>query len=133
MIILDEQLLGRSLEVAIGSWYRGAVRFITDLRPNTVIKDEAIPFLLRQQRQPTFVTINERDFWQRIAIDQRFCAVCFAIPDSQANAIPALLRRLLQHPQLRTKTQRMGSVIRMTGTTANYYTWNDRQVRVLWL
>jgi putative transposase len=97
MIILDEQLLGRNLEVEIGSRYRGSVRFITDLRPNTVIKDEAIPFLLRQQRQPTFVTINERDFWQRIMIDHRFCVVCFAIPDSQADAIPALLRRLLQN------------------------------------
>lgn len=70
MIVLDEQLLGRSLERAITAWYGGSVQFITELRPNTVIKDEAIPLLLRQQRQPTFVTINERDFWQRVTIDQ---------------------------------------------------------------
>jgi hypothetical protein len=43
MIILDEQLLGRGLEQKIEAWYRGSVRFITDLRPNTVIKDDAIP------------------------------------------------------------------------------------------
>jgi hypothetical protein len=36
MIVLDEQLLGRDLEHLIARWYRGAVRFITDLRPHTV-------------------------------------------------------------------------------------------------
>jgi hypothetical protein len=60
MIVLDEQLLGRDLDGEIGKWYQGAVLFVTDLRPGTVIKDEAIPGLLRRQRQPTFVTINEQ-------------------------------------------------------------------------
>jgi hypothetical protein len=62
MIVLDEQLLGRDIELEIAKWYRGAVQFIMDLRPNTVIKDDAIPELLRQQSQSTFVTINEKDF-----------------------------------------------------------------------
>jgi hypothetical protein len=48
MIVLDEQLLGRGLERDIAQWYRGTVRFITDLRPHTIIKDEAIPALLRR-------------------------------------------------------------------------------------
>lgn len=43
MIALDEQLLGGEIEREIVKWYRGAVQFITDLRPNTVIKDDAIP------------------------------------------------------------------------------------------
>jgi len=38
MIVLDEQLLGRDLEIEIAHWYRGVVCFITDLRPNIVIK-----------------------------------------------------------------------------------------------
>ena len=62
MIVLDEQLLGRDLEEQIARWYQGAVCFIVDLRPNTVIKDEAIPKLLQQENQITFVTINESDF-----------------------------------------------------------------------
>lgn len=75
MIVLDEQLLGRDLEHDIARWYRGPVRFIVDLRPHTVVKDEAIPELLRQQPQPTFVTINERDFWRKIVADTRYlCA-----------------------------------------------------------
>jgi hypothetical protein len=129
MIVLDEQLLGRNLERAIAAWYGGSVRFITELRPNTVIKDEAIPLLLRQQRQPTFVTINERDFWQRVVADPSFCVVCFALPDSQASAIPPLLRRLIRHGQFRTKAQRMGSVIRITSTSISYYTWDDSHIR----
>ena len=62
MIVLDEQLLGRDLETTIAAWYAGAVVHITDLRPHTVIKDDAIPLLLQQQSQPTFVTINVPDF-----------------------------------------------------------------------
>lgn len=31
MIVLDEQLLGRGLEVEIARWYRGAVCFITEI------------------------------------------------------------------------------------------------------
>lgn len=38
MIVLDEQLLGRNLELDLSRWYRGAVRFVNDLRPNTIIK-----------------------------------------------------------------------------------------------
>jgi len=79
MLVLDEQLLGRNLERALARWYRGPVLFITDLRPGTIIKDEAIPMLLRQARGATFLTINEADFWHRISLDQRYCVVCFAL------------------------------------------------------
>ena len=66
MIVLDEQLLGRDLEREIAKWHPGAVCFITDLRPGSVIKDDAIPKLLLQEKQPIFITINERDFWRKI-------------------------------------------------------------------
>lgn len=49
MIILDEQLLGTNLELTIGTWYPGAIRYITDLRPNSVIKDDNIAYLLHSQ------------------------------------------------------------------------------------
>jgi hypothetical protein len=62
MIVLDEQLLGRGLEPDIAQWYRGTVRFITDLRPHTIIKDKAIPALLRQRSQSTFATIKTETF-----------------------------------------------------------------------
>jgi hypothetical protein len=62
---------------SVQSWYRGAVVSIKDLRPGTVIRDEVIPSLLCKKRiLPAFVTINVIDFWQKIAIDSRFCVIC---------------------------------------------------------
>jgi hypothetical protein len=81
--------LGRNLEAALGHWYRGPVRFITALRPDTVMKDDAMPVLLRQQQQATFLTMNEPDVWRKVAIDAHFCVICFALPDSCAREIPA--------------------------------------------
>ena len=131
MIVLDEQLLGRGLDRAIGQWYRGSVIFINELRPNSVIKDDAIPHLLRLVGQPTFVTINTTDFWQRTQIDRHYCVVCCTLTDPQATIIPQLLRRLLHHPDFRAKAKRMGRVIRIGPAHAAYYTWTNRSVRTL--
>lgn len=131
MVILDEQLLGRNLEKEIGRWYQGTVRFITDLRPYTVIKDDAIPKLLQQENQPTFVTINERDFWRKIQASHRYCAVCFALPDSRVHEIPLTLRELLQHSSFNTKAKRMGTVIRVTNQEVAYYTVSLKAVQTV--
>ncbi len=131
MIVLDEQLLGRGLESEIAGWYRGSVRFIHELRPQTVVKDDVIPTLLRTQRQPTFVTINDHDFWRKVEADAHFCVICFDFSDSEARKIPPILKRLLRHPDFKTKAQRMGCVIRYTNVAVSYYTRNDRTVRTV--
>ena len=130
MIILDEQLLEHEIEENILKWYPGAVRFITELRPNTIIKDDAIPQLLQQQNQATFVTINERDFWRKVAISEQFCVVCLTLPDSRTNEIPDILRELFRYSEFKTKADRMGKVIRVTDKETNYYTFKDKTVRV---
>lgn len=61
VIVLDEQLKNASVAEQISQWYHGRVVHITALRPATVIKDDAIPILLRQVVAPTFVTINTTD------------------------------------------------------------------------
>jgi hypothetical protein len=131
MIVLDEQLLGRGLESEIAAWYRGSVCFIHELRPQTVVKDDVIPTLLRTQRQPTFVTINDHDFWRKVEADARFCVICFDFSDSEAGKIPPILKRLLRHPDFKTKAQRMGCVVRYTNVAVSYYTRNDRTVRTV--
>ena len=131
MLVLDEQLLGRNLDAALGRWYRGPVRFITDLRPGTLIKDDAIPVLLRQQQHATFLTIDEADFWRKVVIDAHFCVVCFALPDSRAREIPELLRAVFRLPAFRTKARRMGKVLRIAQRTVSYYTYRERQIRVV--
>lgn len=131
MIVLDEQLLGRELENQIARWYQGAVCFITDLRPNTVIKDDAIPRLLQQENQPVFVTINESDFWRKIAVNNQFCVVCVALPDSRAREIPQRLRLLFDNPLFDTKQKRMGKVIRVAEKEVSYYSSGDRTIRLI--
>ena len=44
MIVLDEQLMSYGVQASIARWYRGAVIDITQLRPHTVILDEAISY-----------------------------------------------------------------------------------------
>ena len=61
MMVLDESI-ARQRVMNTFRWYKGPVVSIKQLRPNTRIPDEAIPALLRQARQPTFVTINTTDF-----------------------------------------------------------------------
>ena len=131
MIVLDEQLLGRNIEHDIARWYRGPVHFILDLRPGTVIKDDGIPELLRQQPQPTFVTINERDFWQKATADARYCIVCFPLPDPRVRGIPNALRSLLRRPEFRAKVHRMGKIIRVTTEEVRFYTINDKHIKII--
>lgn len=131
MIVIDEQLLGRDIDRAISQWYRGKVWFVKKLRPETVIKDDNIPYLLHQQSQPTFVTINVSDFWLNMAGDARFCIICFALADSQARLLPSLLRRVLSHPNFRTKAQRMGHVLRVTQSTISFYSQSSPQIQTV--
>jgi hypothetical protein len=119
VIILDEQLLGRNLDKEIAKWYRGKILFITELRPNTVIKDEAIPHLLRHY-QATFITINVSDFWEKVKAEKHFCMLCFALSDARVNELPAMMRRLFKQSAFRTKRSRAGKIVRVTQTTATY-------------
>src|SRR5205823_6577981 len=121
MIVLDEQLQGLGLEHAVSRWYRGAVVVVTTLRPGTVVKDEAIPTLLRRCKQPTFVTINHTDFWRRIPADRSYCIVCLALTIEQAAQVGDWLRRLWRLPEFKTKRTRMGKVVLLSQWRLQYY------------
>lgn len=131
MIVLDEELQGLGLEESIAQWCRGAVLVVKQLRPGTVIKDEAIPTLLRRAQQPTFVTINHGDFWRRIPAESSFCVVCFKLTADQAQELPAMLRRLLRLPEFRTKRERMGKVASVSRRGIQYYSNRDKLIHIL--
>ena len=131
MIVLDEQLLSYGLRQEVEQWYRGMVTDITQLRPETVILDEAIPMLLRTARRPTFVTINVTDFWQRIPPETRFCIVCVAVPHTRALEVSGLVRRLFALGDFRTQTQRLGKMVRVSQRQVQYYTTTDRTIHRL--
>ncbi len=65
MIVLDEHLKRQVLKADIVAWYPGQVISVSNLRSESIIKDEVIPTLLLKMVQPTFVTINSTDFWKK--------------------------------------------------------------------
>ncbi|MBI3948357.1 MAG: hypothetical protein HY321_20750, partial [Armatimonadetes bacterium] len=99
----------------------GCVAFLEELRPGAIVKDDAVPAILRQVRQATFVTINVSDFWTRIAADRCYCVVCLAVRDERIHTVPGLLRALLREDGFRTKAQRVGKVVLMSGGHVRYY------------
>lgn len=121
MIVLDEHLKGLGVADGIRRWYRGRVSIITDLRPGSVIKDEAIPVLLRSVAAPTFVTLNSVHFWQRVQPEKAFCIVCLDIPTDRVNEVPILLRRLFRSAQFRTRGLRAGRAARVSGEQITHY------------
>jgi hypothetical protein len=131
MIVLDEQLLSYGLQASIARWYRGTVTDITQLRPNTVILDEAIPMLLQAVSRPTFVTINVADFWRRLAADPRFCIVCCAVPHARTQEVPDLLRRVLALEPFRTRSRRLGKIVRVSRQHVQYYTTDTRTIHLI--
>ena len=131
MIILDEQLRGLGLEEAVAHWYRGAVLVVNTLRPGMVIKDEAIPSLLRQLKQATFVTINTADFWRRVLADRAYCIVCLELTTTQASEIPTLLRQMFRLAEFKTKKLRMGKVVMVRKQRLQYYHTHGKEISIL--
>lgn len=128
-IIADEQLNVQRVLLPIQRWT--TVRRVTSLRPGTVIKDDAIPNLLAQERQPTFVTMNIKDFWKPTLRDKRYCIVCMDVPDERQSEIPGLLRRLFRLPTFKTKANRMGKVAKVNNVGVQYYQFGDEELHSL--
>lgn len=65
MIVLDDQLSAPYLKSEIEKWYAGRVIVLGSLRPHRIIKDDNIPALLQELKQPTFITITTMIFGER--------------------------------------------------------------------
>ena len=130
MIVLDEEIYDPDLAEQIAAWYVGRVISIAALRPRTIIKDDAIPGLLRAAPLPTFVTINVSDFWRIVPADPRYAIVCIDLPTWRILEIPDWLRRLFRMPVFKTKAARMGTVARLRPSLIEYY-GTDRRVQTL--
>ncbi len=126
MIVLDEGIHGHFIIKPIASWYSGRVISVTALRPKTVIKDDAIPSLLRSAPRPTFITINTTDFWRIASADSRYCILCFDLDAKQIKTLPDSLRRLLQLTEFKTRESRLGKVARVRSNRIDYYELDKR-------
>jgi hypothetical protein len=110
LIVLDEQISLSLIEV-IRKWHNGKVISVRELRPNTIIKDEAIPQLLNNtKKQPTFVTINTKDFWKKTHPCKNIFTVCIKLEDTKMSALPVLLKSLTTGRRFKTKASRAGLV-----------------------
>ena len=132
MIVLDENIHSRQTLTSIAEWYRGQVVSVTQLRPGSVIRDDAIPTLLRRLNQPTFVTTNVDDFWQVVQPDPAYCIVCFNLPRERNSEVAAEMRQILARPEFRTKALRMGKLIRSSTHGVLYYDQSRRVREIRW-
>lgn len=103
---------------------------MTALRPNSIVKDDAIPSLLQTVSQPTFVTLNWSHFWQRVPPHEGFCIVCFTLPTERIDEVPTHLRRLLRLKEFRTKSARMGKAVRAGDEHVAYQCVRDPQIYI---
>ena len=94
---------------------------MTQLRPGSVIRDDAIPALLRRLNQPTFVTTNVDDFWPVVEPHPAYCIVCLNLPRERNREVPLVLRQLFALAEFRTKALRMGKVVRSSTHGVLYY------------
>lgn len=125
MIVLDENLRDPQIQQMLSAWYPGKVINVKQLRLSTLIKDDAIPSLLRRLSYPTFVTINVRDFWFGKLAHPSYGIVCVEIPQENAIKVASFLRSLLNLTDFRNKTGRMGKVILLTPQIIRYYANNQ--------
>ena len=126
MIILDEQLQNPDIITAIQSWYSGTVIHVRQLRPNSVIKDDNIATLLHAAQRPVFVTINVDDFWCKLPAHANFCIIAIDLVQESAREVPRILRQVFSRPELKTRTLRLGKVIRVRKERLSYYSFDGQ-------
>lgn len=129
-IILDDQLFDLEVLLPLARWV--TVQRLRDLRRGEVIKDDRVPMLLGQLRQPTFVTIDMA-FWNAGLRDARYCILCFPLRNDEQYQIPTLLRQLFRLPEFAVKAARMGKVAKISVTDVEYWRVGSEQLhRLAW-
>ena len=108
----------------------GGLVVTVSLRMNTLVKDEAIPMLLRAVVRPTFLTINISDFWRKVLPHPNYCIVAANLRQEDSLEASDLLRRCLSLPEFRTKGSRMGKVILLRSTYLEYYSLDRKIMRL---
>ena len=121
-LVLDDHLWVAGVHDHIAPW--ATVRFLRDIRPGEVVKDERVPSILRTIRTPTFITIDHQ-FWNPRRRDRAYCIVYFDLRTDEQGDIPMLLRRLLRLPEFRTRAARMGKVARVSRDQVRWWQVGD--------
>jgi len=83
--------------------------------------DDNIVVLLHRLKQPTLLTRDE-DFFRRKLCHSGYCLVFL---DARPAESAEFIRRVLRHPQFRTKAQRMGTVARAHHDGIHFWRRNE--------
>ncbi len=127
-LILDDQLFDVQVLIPLARWI--TVARLRSLRPTEVIKDERVPLILRELRQPTFVTIDA-GFWNRKLRDPKYAILFFALTHEQQDQLPELLRTLFRLDEFKTKSARAGKIARVSAIGVEYWQiGNDKIHRI---
>lgn len=121
-LILDDHLSPDLVLLPLRRWT--TARFLRDMRPGQVIKDERVPDILRSLRWQTFVTIDDW-FWNRRLRHAQHCIVYAALPSEEQEDLPSLVRRLFRLPAFRTRAARMGKVARVSHEAVVWWQLGD--------
>lgn len=127
MIVLDENILD-SQRLLLESWRFHVRQIGVDFGAKGIKDPQVLTLLLRDLDRPTLVT-RDQGFYLRHNCHPRYALVVGSIAP---NAVAALIRQFLRHPAFRTKSSRMGRVIRLS--TASIHSWrlgsNDEEADV---
>ena len=129
-IILDEQLNRDRVLEPLLKWI--TVQKLENLRPREIIKDDRIPLLLHELKQPTFVTIDV-GFWNKNLLVPNYCILYFALQDQQQSQLPDMLRQLFRIKKFKTKDIRMGKIAKVSTRSIEYWQCNTpERHHLLW-
>src|SRR5207244_693352 len=110
MIILDENIPASQRGILLSKGWN--VRQIGVDLATKGISDEELIRLLLTVSQPTLVTLDE-DFDKRQLCHERYCIIYLDIEDT---AVARNVIRVLKLPEFKTKSKRMGKLIRVEPT-----------------
>lgn len=127
MIILDENIL-EAQRLLLEGWKISPHQIGFDIGRKG-LDDEQIVVLLRELRQPTFVS-RDLGFYTPALRDRRYAIVVAAVGQYE---VAAFVRRLLRHPMFDTKARRAGKIIRLSSSAINFWqTRHNQETRVGW-
>jgi hypothetical protein len=128
--IVDDELDPEKVTQVLQQWT--TAQRLSTLRPGQVIKDERVPQLLAELKQPTFITIDD-GFWNRTHCDDRYCILYFVLREDNQAEIPGLLRRLVKLEEFKTREARRGKVARISRAHIAYWqTGSDILYTLAW-
>jgi hypothetical protein len=124
LFVLDEHLDEGLVRDQLLRWT--TARYVHDIRPGEVVKDDRILSILPTLRTPTFVTSDDF-FWKRTHCNSRYCIVFVALRGRNHSRVPDLLRRLLRLPEFRSRAARMGKVVHLGEDHVRWWQLGDER------